>query len=63
SPYTSPIYKIYFKNQQPFTIPQDLIRASIKLNKIYGSSNSSIHIKNIPNKAGHILVHYLYTST
>ncbi|GKT83950.1 hypothetical protein Ct61P_01800 [Colletotrichum tofieldiae] len=63
SPYTSPICKIYFKNQQPFTIPRDLIRASVELDKICGSSNSSIHIKNMPDEAGHVLVHYLCTST
>ncbi|KAK1973570.1 hypothetical protein LZ30DRAFT_787691 [Colletotrichum cereale] len=63
SPYTSPICKIYFKNQQPFTIPRDLIRASVELDKICGSSNSSIHIKNVPDEAGHVLVHYLYTGT
>ncbi|KAK6222524.1 hypothetical protein QIS74_04226 [Colletotrichum tabaci] len=62
SPYTSSSCRIYFKNQQPFTIHRDLIRASPELEKIRGNFNE-ICIKDVPDEAGHVLVHYLYTGT
>ncbi|KAF6813035.1 hypothetical protein CPLU01_14756 [Colletotrichum plurivorum] len=62
SPYTSPSCKIYFKTGQPFTVPRDLIRMNVELDKVCSDSDE-IHITDLPDEAGHILVHYLYTGT
>ncbi|KZL63824.1 hypothetical protein CI238_12786 [Colletotrichum incanum] len=45
-----------------FTVHRDLIRASPELEKIRGYFNE-IRIRDVPDEAGHVLVHYLYTGT
>ncbi|KAF6783343.1 hypothetical protein CSOJ01_15913 [Colletotrichum sojae] len=43
SPYTSPSCKIYFKTGQPFTVPRDLIRMNVELDK----TGHSLHDSNV----------------
>lgn len=62
SPYTSPICRIYFKFQQPFLVHHAFVRKSTVLDSICTTSKE-IHTEKLPDDAGHILIHFLYTGT
>ncbi|WYZ45643.1 hypothetical protein EsH8_VIII_000959 [Colletotrichum jinshuiense] len=62
SPYKSPGCKVYFKSGQPSVVPRDIICASVELDRICSSFNE-IRITDVPDEAGHVLVHYLHTGT
>ncbi|KAK2053467.1 hypothetical protein LY76DRAFT_477050, partial [Colletotrichum caudatum] len=62
SPYVSSSCKVYFKSGQHFTIPYDFLRLSEKLQKI-NDSWYGIRLEDIPDEAGHVLIHYLHTGT
>ncbi|KAK2036512.1 hypothetical protein LZ31DRAFT_483574, partial [Colletotrichum somersetense] len=61
SPYLSPSCRVYFKGGRQFTIPYDLLRPSKKL-ETYGSWYE-IRLSDIPDEAGHVLIHYIHTGT
>ncbi|KAK2035803.1 hypothetical protein LZ31DRAFT_313798 [Colletotrichum somersetense] len=62
SPYVSSSCKVYFKGGQQFTIPYDFLRLSEKLQEI-NDSWYGIRLEDIPDEAGHVLIHYLHTGT
>ncbi|KAF0328375.1 hypothetical protein GQ607_004527 [Colletotrichum asianum] len=71
SPYTSPTCRVYFRNKIPFFVPRDLLcNASELLGALVTLPSdepqdelNDIHIEEVPDDAGHVLVHYLYTGT
>ncbi|KAF4824742.1 hypothetical protein CGCSCA5_v000818 [Colletotrichum siamense] len=71
SPYTSPSCRIYFRNKIPFFVPRDLLCNGSELLGTLATLPSiepqkrlnDIHIEEVPDDAGHVLVHYLYTGT
>ncbi|KAK1976350.1 hypothetical protein LZ30DRAFT_603661 [Colletotrichum cereale] len=63
SPYTSPSCSVYFKGGTPFIVPRDIIRVSVELDRICNDFNDMIRLEEVPDEAGHVLVHYLYTCT
>ncbi|KAF4917728.1 hypothetical protein CGCVW01_v009592 [Colletotrichum viniferum] len=71
SPYTSPSCRVYFRNKVPFFIPRDLLCNASELLGALATLPSiepqerlnDIHIEEVPDDAGHVLVHYLYTGT
>ncbi|KAK1973310.1 hypothetical protein LZ30DRAFT_828043 [Colletotrichum cereale] len=60
SPYSSPICNVAFKSGQRFHISSDLLPDELK---DFRRSSGELRIKNIPDEAGHVLLHYLYTGT
>ncbi|WQF76955.1 hypothetical protein CDEST_01969 [Colletotrichum destructivum] len=62
SPYSSSSCTVYFKGGRQFIIPYDLLRSSKKLEEIYGGW-CEIRLRDIPDEAGHVLIHYLHTGT
>ncbi|KAF3808482.1 hypothetical protein GCG54_00006344 [Colletotrichum gloeosporioides] len=75
SPYTSPSCRVYFRNKIPFFVPRDLLCNASELLGALATLRSDepqdepqdelndIHIDEVPDDAGHVLVHYLYTGT
>ncbi|KZL88010.1 hypothetical protein CI238_13291 [Colletotrichum incanum] len=62
SPYLSSSCKVYFKGGQQFTIPYDFLRLSGKLQTL-NDSWYGIRLEDVPDEAGHVLIHYLHTGT
>ncbi|KAK1977513.1 hypothetical protein LZ30DRAFT_664863 [Colletotrichum cereale] len=58
SPYASPSCKVYFKSGRLFRVPRDLLCEALE--SIRRSSNE-IRLKNVPDEAGHVLIHYFHT--
>ncbi|KAK2756872.1 hypothetical protein CKAH01_17106 [Colletotrichum kahawae] len=61
-PYISPSCKIFFHNRKPFTVPRDFLKDSDALLASCDAFNN-LDLRKIPDDAGHVLVHYLYTNT
>ncbi|KAK2037587.1 hypothetical protein LZ31DRAFT_534816 [Colletotrichum somersetense] len=59
SPYASATCYVYFKSGQLFKVPRDLLCEGLE--SIRNSTNQ-IHLKDVPDEAGHTVLHYLHTS-
>ncbi|KAK2021952.1 hypothetical protein LX32DRAFT_574425 [Colletotrichum zoysiae] len=59
SPYTSPNCDVYFRSGQLFRVPRDLLCEGLEnIRKALGQ----IHLRDVPDEAGHTVLHYLHTS-
>ncbi|CAI0651941.1 unnamed protein product [Colletotrichum noveboracense] len=67
APEDAPVLSVYFRNKIPFFVPRDLLcNASELLGALVtlpSDELNDIHIEEVPDDAGHVLVHYLYTGT
>ncbi|KAF5527017.1 hypothetical protein CGCA056_v001565 [Colletotrichum aenigma] len=67
SPYASTSCYVYFKNNIPFVVPRELLLHAGNILSVSpilpGDGPNHIRMEEVPDDAGHVLVHYVYTGT
>ncbi|KAM0275088.1 hypothetical protein ACHAQH_007567 [Verticillium albo-atrum] len=62
SPYTSPMCRLVFQSGLSFNITRDVLNKS-RIQNVCNDSISLSCLSDVPDDAGHVLVHYLHTGT
>ncbi|KAL9949203.1 hypothetical protein D7B24_008691 [Verticillium nonalfalfae] len=62
SPYMGAQVQVHFRSGLPFHIPRVLWRKA-RAKAFYSSADQNYHLPNVPDAAGHVLIHYLVAGT
>ncbi|CRK25746.1 hypothetical protein BN1723_013683 [Verticillium longisporum] len=62
SPYMGAQVQVYFRSGLPFHIPRVLWKKA-RVKAFYSSADQSYHLPDVPDEAGHVLIHHLFTGT